>query len=581
MLIRLIKELRLSWKMLLVLAKKHIPMLIIQAIAYCLLICYSAVIEPILISSVYSALEMQNILSLYKACALGGGAIACFFVICYLNNVYLDLNSFCISLTANQNACKLLVALDHDRISRNYSESELLNRIDSCTNSIAAIIPLTVSVFANCASILVLLIHAGQVSYLLLIITAIMTYLSYIMTMISSHKRKLCEYEKQAILDDVGETLRQSVINITSLLMCNKQDYLWLVYQQKRKSFWGIRFKQELIGIINDATTELLSSILRIILGWNLYGFYEKKKISSSNISSIFSTFDKMQALAQSFAPPVSNLKNCCASIERFNEIICAEKQTTSRHIVNNQREHVISLSNVNYDIGQRKILQNINLSVNRGEKIAILGANGSGKSTLLRIIAGLNIPSQGDVFVLNVPPTEFSNEVAHRNISYIPSHNLLFSQSVKDNIYMNCDTYDEEALTNSCTLAGMSQDEISSILEKNALQVSEGQMHRINIARGIINKVPLWLADEPDSSVQSSVGSKIISNIVEQADTAIVVTHHAECLHMFTRVLILNCGMIIADDTPETIIDSYAYNEWIGHKEEEQAKNEIEKLNI
>lgn len=563
------KSILLSWNILRKLAQKHIGMLGVQIVAYCFLICYNVVIEPMIISSVYTALEMRDIRFLYEVCIYGGTLIAVFFMLCYLNNVYLDLNSFRISLTATQNACKMLAGLRYDTINKKYTEGELQNRIDSCTSSVSAVFPLVASVFANCVSILVLLVIAGRISYFILAITSIMTCFSYVMTMFSSNRRKLYEQKKQMILDDSGGCIRNIIMNVPSLVMYKKQHSIWRMYQQKRTELWETKWRQELTGIFDAAVTDLFTSVFRGVLGWNLYGYYEKKEISSGKVASAFSSFDKMRTVALNFSQPVSNVKNCCATVERFHELICTGKKESNIKTAGSPGDYIVLLEDVDYDIGQRRVLQGINLTVKSGEKIAIIGANGSGKSTLLRIIAGLNTPENGKVSVMNANPGEILNEAAHRNITYIPARNYLYSQSVKENIYMNCDNYDEDSLLESCVLAGMTQKEISLILESNALQISEGQMHRTNIARGIINRVPLMLADEPDSSVQTSVRSVIIKNLLQHADTAIVVTHHEEYLKMFTRVLVLRNGAIAVDDVPEKVIDTQAYMEWVGKREE------------
>lgn len=567
--VNLWKSILLSWNILRKLARKHIGLLGVQIVVYCFLICYNVVIEPMIISRVYTALEMRNISFLYEVCIYGGVLIAVFFALCYLNNVYLDLNSFRISLTATQNACRMLTCLQYDTINKKYTEGELQNRIDSCTNSVSAIFPLAASVFANCVSILALLIIAGRISCLLIVITFVITFFSYVMTMFSSGRRKLYEQKKQMILGNAGDCLRNSIMNVPSLAMYKKQYCIWRIYQQKRAQLWETKWRQELAGIFDTAVTDLFTSVLRGVLGWNLYGYYEKKEIRSSNVASAFSVFDKMRTTAQNFSQPVSNVKNCCTAVEGFQELICTGEKKSNINTAGGQRDDMVLLEDVDYDVEQRTVLQGIHLTVKRGEKIAVIGANGSGKSTLLRIIAGLNTPDNGNVFVMNENPGGISNEAVHKSITYIPARNYLYSQSVKENIYMNCNNCDEDALVESCVLAGMSQDEISLILESNALQISEGQMRRTNIARGIINRVPLMLADEPDSSVQASVRSIVIKNLLKHADTAIIATHHEEYLSMFTRILILSNGAIVADDVPEKVIHTEEYMEWAGKREE------------
>ena len=113
---KLFKGISLTWSMLKKLAKPHRKMLGVQTLVYSLILCYNVVIVPLIISRVYQALEMQDAKELYITCMVGSLLILVSFILCYLNNVYLDLNSFRISLTAAKNACLSLFSLNYDKM---------------------------------------------------------------------------------------------------------------------------------------------------------------------------------------------------------------------------------------------------------------------------------------------------------------------------------------------------------------------------------------------------------------------------------------------------------------------------------
>ena len=143
---KLFKGISLTWSMLKKLAKPHRKMLGVQTLVYSLILCYNVVIVPLIISRVYQALEMQDAKELYITCMVGSLLILVSFILCYLNNVYLDLNSFRISLTAAKNACLSLFSLNYDKMNVDYTEGEIQNRISAGVDQIAGVFPLLVSV---------------------------------------------------------------------------------------------------------------------------------------------------------------------------------------------------------------------------------------------------------------------------------------------------------------------------------------------------------------------------------------------------------------------------------------------------
>lgn len=127
------------------------------------------------------------------------------------------------------------------------------------------------------------------------------------------------------------------------------------------------------------------------------------------------------------------------------------------------------------------------------------------------------------------------------RDIAYIPFSTLLYDYPVYDNILMAGDGAVDQALS----LSGVDVNE--QPLDKLATTLSGGQAQRVNIARGLIHKTPLLLADEPVSGVSKAQGETIIKNIIDVSETTIIVTHNPDHLKFFSRIVLLEDGKIAA----------------------------------
>ena len=221
----------------------------------------------------------------------------------------------------------------------------------------------------------------------------------------------------------------------------------------------------------------------------------------------------------------------------------------------------IVKLNNLSKHYGNEKTkvkaLDNINLTINKGEFIAIVGSSGSGKSTLLHIIGGVDNPTSGKVFVNNIDVHSQNDEelssFRRNNISIIYQFfNLIPILSVKENIVLpvNLDDkeVDEEYLNEIITML-----DLKTRINHLPNELSGGQMQRAAIARALINKPDIILADEPTGNLDSKRSVEII-NLLKEANkkynqTIIMVTHDAVLAKEASRLITIEDGKIINDE--------------------------------
>jgi polar amino acid transport system ATP-binding protein len=224
----------------------------------------------------------------------------------------------------------------------------------------------------------------------------------------------------------------------------------------------------------------------------------------------------------------------------------------------------MLTLNNVTVSFDSDTILENINLTINEGEIVCIIGPSGSGKSTLIRTMNHMVIPSSGSI-------TFKGEEITNKNINSIrqqigmvfQSFELFPHLSVLDNLIL-APTYlkkmsKEEAINKAKELL-----ERVNLLDKmNAYpnSLSGGQKQRIAIVRSLLMNPSMMLFDEPTSALDPEMVKEVLQVIKDLAKTGMtiaIVTHEMEfAKEVATRVLFVDQKSVLADDTPENVFNN------------------------
>lgn len=224
----------------------------------------------------------------------------------------------------------------------------------------------------------------------------------------------------------------------------------------------------------------------------------------------------------------------------------------------------VLELNNIEKVYGDKiktKVLHNINLKINKGEFVAIIGQSGSGKSTLLNLMGTLDSPSSGEIYI-NGKRTDDLNknqlsEVRNKNLGFIfQFHYLLPEFTVLENILMPYLISGEKVTKEIKNRANELIDIVGLSKVKNnlATDLSGGQQQRAAIARALINNPKIILADEPTGNLDSNTTNDIynlLRDINKKYDTTfIIITHDNKIAERADRVIEILDGRIKNDTT-------------------------------
>ncbi|MCR4903414.1 MAG: ABC transporter ATP-binding protein/permease [Butyrivibrio sp.] len=226
-----------------------------------------------------------------------------------------------------------------------------------------------------------------------------------------------------------------------------------------------------------------------------------------------------------------------------------------------------IELKNIDVVRDQVKLLNGFNFAVKNNMKIAVIGRSGSGKTTALKAIAGIVNINSGNICINDY---EVNNKggLTHKDIIYLPQHTVVFSASIKENISMFKETTEEEVI-NAIRLSGLSEwfsnlgNDIYKKIEKSSINLSGGELRRLEFGRILISNPKVILFDEPTSGLDFQNSQNIMSQICSMKDKLIVVSTHdvSKCnLKRFDYIYVVDYGNVIAEGAPCDIIRGEAY---------------------
>ncbi|MFO7810550.1 MAG: ABC transporter ATP-binding protein [Candidatus Delongbacteria bacterium] len=200
------------------------------------------------------------------------------------------------------------------------------------------------------------------------------------------------------------------------------------------------------------------------------------------------------------------------------------------------------------FDDAENKTLNNINFELKKGESLAVVGAVGSGKSTLLEVIAGNLIADCGKIFINDTPLDKISHRSLASTIGYIKQENVLFSETIRNNLELG-DNFTEEEIDRSIETSIMTEEiktfpkGLETVLGQKGLSLSGGQKQRVSIARTLIRRPQLLLMDDCTAAMDANTEKTFWANFRQNMPetTCVIVTHRLATAYHADKVLVID----------------------------------------
>ena len=222
---------------------------------------------------------------------------------------------------------------------------------------------------------------------------------------------------------------------------------------------------------------------------------------------------------------------------------------------------NVIKFENVEFSYGRETVLHDVSFSIDRGEKIAIVGETGAGKSTIAKLILRFYLPNSGDVKFYGESSKDISQKWARKNIAYVPQESFLFRGSIRDNlIYSNPEKIDLKSELENIGLINWFEryeDGLEQDVGERGANVSAGERQFIALLRAVLARRQIIVFDEATANLDIESESSILdaTDTLLDYQTSVVIAHRLETILNAEKILVMSEGKLVGFDNHETLL--------------------------
>ena len=246
-----------------------------------------------------------------------------------------------------------------------------------------------------------------------------------------------------------------------------------------------------------------------------------------------------------------SEIKEAKNSLRRILELF--KNENKKQTFIDNVKVKEISFNNLSYSYDYKeKQLKNINLKLKK-QKILILGKSGSGKSTLIKLLMRYYEIPRNQITINGYDINDYKDDVIKQNFSYISQNEILYTDSIYNNLKIDKDITEEQIIeiSKKCFIDEFLNDlGLNMLIEENGYNLSGGQRQRIILARALLKNFEVLIIDEGLSQMDINLERKILKNLFKMYENKmiIVISHRLDNMDLYDRVIELKNGEIVKD---------------------------------
>lgn len=416
-------------------------------------------------------------------------------------------------------------------------------------------------------------------------IITIVAIISYILFSFTATEWRLKFIREANIADSSSNSQAiDSLLNYETVKYFTNEEFEANRYDKELAQWESARRKKRLsLFVVNAGQALIIASAITFMIYFAAKGIVDKEMEISDLVT--INAFMMQLFIPLNFLGFVyREIKVSLVNIEKLFELL-----THKAKVKDKENASAISFDNgpitfhkVYFDYDQKRaILKNISLSINKGEKVAFVGASGAGKSTIVKLLLRFYDPNQGQILIDGLDICDGTQHSLRRMMGIVPQDTVLFNDSILENIrYGNINATDNEVfdaikMAHLDTFIESLPDGANTLVGERGLKLSGGEKQRVAIARAIIKKPQILIFDEATSSLDSESEKAILSALDEIAQnyTSIAIAHRLSTIINCDKIFVLNQGQLVEQGTHDNLLKENGYYAklWKIQQKEEQ----------
>lgn len=360
-------------------------------------------------------------------------------------------------------------------------------------------------------------------------------------------------------------------------------------YIETLKILQELKFKATMKSNLIELSMRMVSVIGYIAILLMIFSALMNKEISVGAFVAIFNSIGMLYSIMEEIVcEHIGNIAKDLGTVENYIKFISMEETKGNISVAPKWNDIVLENVSFSYPNSEKLAVDNVSITLKKGETVAIVGQNGSGKSTLLRLIIGLYFPSKGRVIMDGNDTRDYTRDALYKNTSAVFQKVQKYQMPFEDNIIMSdySKKYDESMLDGISEMAGLDKndstftDGYKTMLSRefDGIDLSGGQWQRIAIARGDFKDSNLIVLDEPTAAIDPYEETRLFGQfkIMAENKTTVLVTHRLGSVKIADRIIVMKNGKIIEEGTHEMLMQNNSEYKKLYQTQEQWYKNEL-----
>ena len=371
--------------------------------------------------------------------------------------------------------------------------------------------------------------------------------------------------------DDLNSSVQENIAAIRVVKAFVREDFEKKKFSKAAEALYKLFVKTESLQALNHPIMMLVVYGCIISLSWFGAQFIVVGDLTTGQLTSLFTYVMTILSSLMMLSMIFVNLTMSAASAKRVIEVIDEKADITNpeKDAVMTVADGSIDFDHVSFSYGSAPpyAIRDINLHINSGETIGVIGGTGCGKSSLATLVSRLYDTTEGTVKVGGVDVRRYDLTALRNEVSMVLQNNVLFSGSILDNLRWGKEDATLEECKEVCRLACADEfieqmtDGYNTYLEQNGSNVSGGQKQRLCIARALLKKPKILILDDSTSACDTETDARIQRAFREQLPevTKLIIAQRIQSVMYADHIIVMQSGQVTGFDTHENLLKNNA----------------------
>ena len=446
-----------------------------------------------------------------------------------------------------------------------HPHGDLMSRMTSDAENVSNVISSSLgSLFSSVLTLVGTLVMMLTYSVSLTILTCVTIIGTVVVTNVLSRLMRRYYLKRQTLLGNLNGIVEEKITGCRTVTAYNLQDRVVDEFAQTSDALTKTAVKAEMIGSLMGPMMNMLNNISFVIVA--VFGaWFAVKGYITVGVISAFTVYSKQ------FSRPVNEIaqlygqiQTALAGAERIFAVMDIDSEDMSGIEESPVTDGTIEFSHVDFSyVPGKQVINDFNLRIEAGKKIALVGSTGCGKTTIVNLLMRFYDPDSGEIRIDGVKTTDISRKTLRNDVGIVLQESMLFTDTIRGNLKYADPALTDEAMMEAARISNCNQvalalpDGYDTVLTGAGSSLSQGQRQLLTIGRAFLSMPKFLILDEATSSVDTRTEKHIqdaMANLMKNR-TSLIIAHRLSTIRDADQIIVMDQGRIVESGTHDELL--------------------------